>query len=86
MTGANGVLGGGGSKDEPGLRVATSQEPSQIPALPPGCFPSTTLSRYTLATSKCESRESWTDWDSSLWVPAASVPVPDTRWALGKYL
>lgn len=76
----------GGSKDEPGPRVATTEEPSPIPALSPPRFPSTTHSCYILATSKCESREGWAGSDSSLCAPAAFVPGPDTRWALGKYL
>lgn len=40
----------------------------------------------TLATSKCEFREGRAASDSSLRTPAASVQVPDTWWALGKYL
>lgn len=42
----------GGSKDEPGPRVATSEEPSGIPALAHGCFPSTAHSYYTLTASQ----------------------------------
>lgn len=68
--------------------MATSGEPARIPALPSRYFPPQPegATGLTLVTSKCESREGRAVSDSFLRTPAASDQVPDTWWALGKYL